>query len=70
MSFWSILGKALGLVPAVVEAVSSIAQAATKKAPRKPLERPHFWAQGNRCVYCGKERSPEREQQLCSEVSL
>jgi len=70
VSFWSIIGRAIGLVPAVVEAVSSIAQAATKKAPRKPLERPHFWAQGNRCVYCGVSRTLSNEQQLCKAVSL
>lgn len=70
MSIFEIVGKLLGLVSPVVDAVSSIAQAASKRAPRKPLERPHHWAQGNRCVYCGKERTPEREQQLCSEVSL
>lgn len=56
MSFFSILGKLLGLVPAVTDAVSSIADAARKKDKPQDIRRKHNWQYGlsvpPKCAYC------------------
>jgi hypothetical protein len=65
MSFWSILGRALGFVPAVTEAVKAIADAARsgKDKPRD-IRRKHNWQYGLElpkhlavCAYCGTEQT-------------
>ena len=72
MSFWSIIGRAIGLVPAVVDAVSAIADAARsgKDKPRD-IRREHFWLVGlsdpPRCAYCTPPaiRTPQNEHEKC-----
>lgn len=70
MNFFEIVGKLLGLVSPVVDAVTSIAQAASPKTKGKPHPRTHHWAQGNRCVYCRVSRTLANEQELCPEGSV
>jgi hypothetical protein len=74
VSFFSIIGKLLGLVPAVTEAVRSIASAATPKTKSTPHPRKHNWQYGlsvpPTCAYCGTAQTQRNVLELCKEASV
>jgi len=69
MSFWSIIGRAIGLVPAVVDAVSSIAEAASKHDVPRDIRRKHFWQYGLSyppvCAYCNATQTQRNTLDWC-----
>lgn len=74
MNFFSIIGKLLGLVPAVTDAVSAIADATRPNGKDTPHPRKHNWRFGLEdpptCSYCHVTMTKLNANELCKEASV